>query len=587
VEVRLRQVRQGPDGIAEYADAEVSAEALTIGSAPDQTVQLLGKDVAAQHAVIRLAGSVMLLTARRRARLLVNGERSSSARLKPGDVVQIGGNRILVTPAPPGFDLALTIEPDMAVQKSELERAFRTDLERTWLSKRGSAWALLLLTPLLIFLIPLGTTLLHREARSTPVWLPDESLWSAGPLIPAHAQAAGEHCEACHRAFFLHVQDQECRKCHENVVDHVTAAHQAQTRLGPPGRCGECHEEHNSHSGSLVVRADSLCASCHAHSTELFGSLQLMPVSGFSQRGHPAFKATVLRPVPVRGGTEVFASLEPARPTASGAEQLVWQATRVPVAGGLESSNLKFSHRQHLDGRQVPPRRAGRPALTCSDCHVLQSDGAHFAPITMAGSCAGAGCHELSFDRKAPDRQLPHGKPRDAILLIEDYYAHRSLESSAQEEVSTRRRLPDEAAAPTQSCQGPPAARGACRAALEIINQFTRQGCVSCHQVTDSHDAVLSERFTVRPVRLVSDYLPGVHFSHRTHGVQKNLTGQAACLSCHAAQLSNDTAQLMIPDKGKCLACHSDTAARDRVELRCISCHAYHADRSERPSQHT
>jgi predicted CXXCH cytochrome family protein len=581
LEVQLRQLRQGPDGTPEYADAELSAETVTIGSAADQQVQLLGRDIAAAHAVIKGSGSSLTITARGSARLRVNGRFSRASRLKPKDVIEIAGNRISVTAPPPGFDLALTIELDAQVKKSEFESAFRTEIDQTWLSKRRTAWALFVVTPLVIFLIPFGATLMQREGRPLPGWLLDDGFWSAGPLTPAHAQAAGRRCEACHLEFFVHVKDQECRKCHTNIVDHVTSEHLTQTKLGPTARCGECHEEHNSAGGSLVVRAESLCVKCHARSEQLFGSLQLEAVSGFSQSRHPTFRATVLRPTAVAGAA--LASLA-GQSSPAGAETVVWRTVQVPVAGGLETSNLKFSHAEHLDGSRVQ-RRADSKPLECADCHALESDGAHFAPVTMATSCSG--CHELTFDERAPDRQLPHGKPRDAILLIQDYYAHKYMDGATVDEGPIRRRLPDSSAAQQVVCTGPPAQRGACRAQVEILTQFTRRGCVSCHEVTDHGGAVLQERFTVRPVRLVSDYLPGVHFSHRTHAVQKNLTGQAACLSCHGAKDSKDSRPLMIPDRGKCLECHGDTVARDRVELQCVSCHAYHADHSERPSPQT
>jgi predicted CXXCH cytochrome family protein len=586
VEVQLRQQRQGPDGIAEYADAEISAAEITIGSAPDQQVQLLGRSVASRHAVIRLAGRTVELTTRGGARVRINGRASGSARLSPGDVIEIERHRISVTTPAPGFDLALTVEPDTAVKKSELEKAFRTELTQTWISKRQTAWALVILTPLLIFVIPLLATTMNRQDRPAPAWLIDDAFWTAGPLIPAHAEAAGRRCEACHKAFFVTVQDQECRKCHENVVDHVSPAHLAETRLGPPARCGECHEEHNAQNGSLVLRSDTFCVKCHARSEQLFGTVHLAAVSGFSDAEHPAFTATVLNPSVLRGADLANLSDSGAFVTPAGAETLVWKPQRVPVAGGLETSNLKFSHAQHLGGR-VPPRRPGTKTLECVDCHVLGSDGAHFAPITMETTCAGGGCHDLAFDKQAPDRQLPHGKPRDAILLIQDYFAHKIVEPAPEEHGPPRRVLPDSTPT-TQPCQGEVGVtRARCLAEREVVTQFTVQGCVTCHQVKDIPRAPLQERFTVRPVRLVSDYLPGVHFSHRTHAVQKNLTGQAACLSCHAAERSEETSHLMIPDKGKCLECHAEGVARDRVELECVSCHAYHADHSERPSQHT
>ena len=43
MEALLRELHQGPDGIPEYRDTEISGAELTIGSAADQRIQLLGR----------------------------------------------------------------------------------------------------------------------------------------------------------------------------------------------------------------------------------------------------------------------------------------------------------------------------------------------------------------------------------------------------------------------------------------------------------------------------------------------------------------------------------------------------------------
>ena len=50
----LRELREGPDGIAEYYDTEITSKQLTIGSAADRNIQLLGRGIAPEHAVIVL-----------------------------------------------------------------------------------------------------------------------------------------------------------------------------------------------------------------------------------------------------------------------------------------------------------------------------------------------------------------------------------------------------------------------------------------------------------------------------------------------------------------------------------------------------
>jgi predicted CXXCH cytochrome family protein len=559
VQALLRLVRQGADGIPEYQDTEVSADILSIGSAADSSLQLLGSAVAASHAAIRRAGDGFSISARGASRFTLNGREVASAALAEGDFIGIGKHRLQRVAAPAGFDIAVEIQLDETAAPSEFERAFRTDLDQTWLSKRRTSWLLFLLVPLLAFAIPLFTAMSHRSNSQVrtpaPHWLPDDTSWSTGKLIPAHEQAAGQRCEACHRQFFTHVRDPDCRKCHENIEDHVAQTRLALTTLGPQQRCAECHREHDAPGNSLVVRANSVCTDCHADSHSRFGMLQVDAVSSLKQ--HPEFKASLLRPVKRQAGTGTL---------------LDWQTVRSVVGKAQEQSNLKFSHTQHLDANKVLRQNDSRP-LGCADCHVLAADGEHFTPVTMAAVCAS--CHELTFDEHAPQRQLPHGKPRDAMLMLEDYYARQAADPAASKEMVLRRRLPDRTSEMEQ-CTGAPFECGMRRAAQEILTQFTRRGCVSCHEVQDNHAADMRERFEVQPVRLQRDYFVDTHFSHRIHAIQKDLTGDAACLSCHKAKQSAQSADLLLPAARQCRECHADPGTAERVDLSCVNCHSYH-----------
>ena len=85
----LRELREGPDGIPEYHDTEISADELTIGAASDQRIQLLGRAVAPQHAVIRGSGGQLDLTCRSGQKVQLNGKAVSSARLSSSMRVMI------------------------------------------------------------------------------------------------------------------------------------------------------------------------------------------------------------------------------------------------------------------------------------------------------------------------------------------------------------------------------------------------------------------------------------------------------------------------------------------------------------------
>jgi predicted CXXCH cytochrome family protein len=556
MDVLLRQLRQGSDGAVEYEDTELAVDSLSVGSAADCTIQLLGEGVAATHAIIRGDRQQLSVLCSRGCRVVINGIKTATAALQVGDLIELEGHRLRRVEPPGGFDVAIEIEANTQVAASAYEQAFRTDLNSTWLSKRGAAWGLAVLVVVGAFLIPYGSISSQRAGGSPSPFLPSDQFWTAGPLIPAHQLAAGKHCGSCHEKIFIHVRDTACRECHKSIADHVQTAKLAKTELGAPQRCAQCHREHHAPATGLVVRDNTLCVDCHAKSETEFGTLKVKPVTGFSRTAHPAFTVSLIKP---------NAALN-----ASGLVE--WTAHQEPVATAKEQSNLKFSHSQHLDPAHVT-RSSDSRALGCSDCHTLSADGEHFIPVTMQRSCAS--CHELTFDPGAPDRQLPHGKPRDAVLLIQDYFARKAFDPTPAATSLQRRRLPDQQVEESV-CNGPPFTCAMRRAQTEIENQFKTRGCASCHNVTDTHGKDLPDRFEVAPVRLTRDYFPGVHFNHRMHAVQKDKNGDEACLSCHAVKKSKSSVDVFVPDLPKCLECHSDHLVTDRVTLQCSSCHSYH-----------
>jgi predicted CXXCH cytochrome family protein len=557
VETLLRQVRDGAQG-DEYLDSQLSGTQVTIGSSAQCDVQLLGPGILPQHATLRASGASgaggAQLSARRGARIGVRGKQVAGAALAVGDDITVGTHRLTLVAPPAGFDLALEIRVDPAIGASEFATAFRTSLDDTWLSRRRMAWVLFALVVVAGLALPLRFALAPKAIVGAPHWLPSDSLWSTGPLTAAHRQATGSNCRACHESVFVPVRDAACRICHQTTHDHVTAAQRVGTTLPPDSHCEACHREHDESFTSIVRRDDALCTNCHARSKELFGKLPTLPVAGFSKKTHPAFRATVWQPGPGE-----------------------WNKALAPVATASEQSNLKFSHAQHLDADRVQRQRDGQK-LACADCHVALRDGEHFAPVTMDKACSN--CHELTFDPNAPKRQLPHGKPRDAILLIQDYYTRQAVNPERRLDEREKRRLPDRRD-PEVVCTDSPVACAILRARTEVENQFSRRGCVSCHQVQDTGAAELADRFLVLPVRLTSDYFPTARFSHRAHAVQGEKTGDAACLTCHRADRSQQSTELLLPDIGRCTTCHGDLRTSADVPLGCGSCHGYHPESEE------
>jgi predicted CXXCH cytochrome family protein len=583
MDVLLRRIELAADGRSSAADAALAVDRITVGSAAECTIQLVGRAVAPLHAYINGSEGRARIRCVARCRMTVNGKSLRSATLAVGDAAEISGHRLTILTPPAGFDVAIEVRPDPTIGVKDYEKAFRTELTQTWLSARLMSWTLIFAVLALGLISPLWMIHRHRAQQPTVRGLPDDALWSSGPLTSAHAHAAGRKCDSCHQAFFSPVQDGACRECHKDSNDHVSKARRALASLEDSKRCGECHREHVGELARAVIRDDHLCVGCHADADRKFAALKVTRVTGFEKSAHPAFDVQLSKLGP---------HYDPA------ADDYQWISYRTPLRNAREASNLEFKHAHHLDSNRVTRLDTGEP-LGCSDCHKLNSAD-RFAPITMATSCAS--CHKLVFDAGAPDRQLPHGDAPDAIAVIEDYFNKKYTDPPPKTLRVVKSPLPDHLLDPGLSmdvdpCQGPPipCARARAKAAIEI--QFNDIGCKLCHTVDPIDTPDIHKKYHIRPVRLGSSYFPDLKFSHKTHQVQGDLSGDAACESCHAARDSQSSSQLLLPDVEKCLSCHRDlngagaitaTATVPRngasihveadkvVTLQCTSCHEYH-----------
>ena len=560
MDILIREQLDGASGFETFQDTELQGERISIGSAPDQQIQLLGDGIGARAAEIVRSGGDFVIKSAGKTPLTVNGKPVRSATLKPGTIVELGGNRIEVIESPPGFDLALLLRRSAEADGADFERAFVTSLEQGGLSMRRWAWGMAAAVLLLAFALPLASLYLRDAEADAPRWLPSDALWTSGPLHPVHALAAGDNCSLCHSDPFVQVQDKDCSECHEEVEDHLSPklldAHPENAI-----RCASCHREHNEPASTLIVRADSLCTDCHADDEKMDIVPELETVSGFDEQRHPGFRARLLKP-----GTEE-------------GEKEKWVASREPLEKAKEQSNLKFPHDVHLDAEKVTWKTDDEP-LVCADCHELNNDREHFAKITMERRCAE--CHELTFDPAFPDRQLPHGKPEEVIFTLEGHYLKRLSDPDYKPVRVKKRRRPDQRKKRPLVCNDPTYGCALQKAARDTEDQFTRRGCVSCHEVAVYPERDLYFRYDVKPVRLASDYFPDARFDHGSHrnmkypDDEKTLSGDAACKSCHEADASKESSDLLLPDRDNCASCHRSERASDIVPMQCISCHAYH-----------
>ncbi len=342
--IRQSVVRKG--GKKAYHDLEVDESEITIGSAATNIIRLSGEGVAPEHAVLLVNEDAARLRAVGKQRVVVNEKAVRRARVREGDLLELGANVIEILPTPPGFDLAVKVETAGEDDEYHVPDRYSTHLQHTGLSKRRPAWGLAILVLVLFFGLPFTLSRLPvTEETKFPAFLTD-AIWTSGELHPRHQLATDNDCSACHVELFLRVRDEACLECHQPVWGHAEPDRMLAHGL-VNDRCGACHREHNDAS-MLVDQSSAACTNCHAF--ESFAN------------GHPDFSS-----YPYSGRTGII-----------------------------------FDHTLHRNNNF---RKTGR-AFNCSDCHDLDGAGQQMVVGSFENTCVD--CHGNSAT-KNPSKIFHHG----------------------------------------------------------------------------------------------------------------------------------------------------------------------------------
>lgn len=551
-------IRTQPGGGAPGTERRFDVARLRLGRGAEQDVVLNDLRVALEHAEILqaqgLLGPVLRIEARSALPLWINGGSSAGSDLSPGDEIALGRYVLRVLKAPAGIDLALDLIERHAAHDgrgASRETLRQTPADAGW-SRRRLAWGLFLLVLLGGLLLPMamiGSAMEPAEApnRERPrKTLPGfDILWNSGPLSSAH-HALQNDCAACHQTPFEPAADGACRGCHEPLREHAsTVASLAQPPFSGQ-QCTDCHREHNGLDG-LVPRDNGACTDCHAQPLST-GTARVEAAPDFS-RSHPPFRVRLAR----REG-DIFA----------------WPAVRQDdPAAKCQDSGLKFPHDLHLAAGGIDGPE-GRERMACGDCHQPNADRSGFLPVTMAAHCAD--CHRLDFDPADPGHELPHGKPEQAVRIVRDYYAAQALTGRAPPPPEAGRRRPGEASSAAAIGRTPSWA--AARAEQALRDVFERRTCFYCHTVT--RDGPPEAPWRIAPVAPQRLAFAGSVFPHSAHATE-------TCASCHAAETSKRTEEVLLPDIARCRDCHGDTGAMTETPSSCQSCHGYHTHVLESP----
>ena len=582
--IRCKLVEQvHPDATEAVArvDRAVAGETLSLGRAASCKIYLPDPRVRLEHATIRRAEDGFLYVDAA-GPVFVNQRPETTVRLALGQTITIGPYDFVVEALQDGaarataqLTLAFALRASALAQASAGLARSGVGLRESWVTRRRLSWIASLLVLALCAALPAwhayhpqpaqGTAAASAATGGAPAqwaaWVLArttrlDTFWNPGPLSSAHQNFA-QDCRACHAKPFERVADASCTHCHKGVGAHASNAVVEQSAFGGQ-RCATCHKDHQGPGSMRVVDAMG-CVQCHSDVRRHAPKTLLGNVSDFA-RDHPAFRL----------------SMPPSTPGSA--------VLRVAQTPSLKNDPaLKFPHELHLDRRGIkspegPAATGGRVQLECASCHTLDGPTARYQPVRMDRHCQG--CHRLSVDPQAPERQVPHAAPEVVRTAVREIYASLAVDRFPASLVTVNSLLQRPAA------QAPEArATGAARWVQEqsektlasMIDKPTGE-CRTCHTVSAQPATPGKPRsWSVAAVGGSSHWLPHSRFSHTQHT-------NTDCASCHQAGKSRLASDILVPDIKVCQGCHTGAKAEgDKVVSRCESCHGFH-DKTPHPA---
>jgi hypothetical protein len=360
--------------------------------------------------------------------------------------------------------------------------------------------------------------------------------------------------------------DHRCEECHEKNPPFGT---KKEYDLHEPNvvenrACSICHQEHLG-PGPMKKVADSQCASCHADQSVMTASAEYgkkIPEDRFHLRVHPPEQIVFERPRPPNGYTQVFSSFD--RPATQGGHpefQLIREKASDP-------DTLRFNHARHFS---TEVSLKGQK-LTCNFCHQPEPGGQFYQRVSFAANCQT--CHALLFDTNNPQLHVPHGEVKLVRTFLRTLKAQYALlphpgdtKTFVAEQMSRLRRdfRSDSEVERAIFFETNPYKPDWPRERPEpAMTRAKFNGCAVCHEVK-----MQGREISVTPPCLVDRWMPQANFNHAKHT-------SVSCEECHTqARQSKETSQVLMPDKAKCISCHSPE--KKIASSGCITCHTYHA----------
>lgn len=548
-----------------------SADSLSIGRDPAGDIGLEDLAVLPQHARVIVEGQRLIVEAVGTLGFDHDGRRVMRAEIDTasGGELGFGAHRLTISPTTDadGPATGITIERVGAVSHSAGDRDEGRAFSLVGLvpGRRLSAWGFALLTLAAFLVAPILAFQQSRGIEERPDRFHADESWSSGPLSSAHTSLA-QDCQSCHVEPFVAVRDTACVACHDDAHDHadpnrlLTARGVPQglraleVRVAsafnrPQGRCVDCHTEHEG-AGPMPATAQRFCSDCHADMDSRLTDTRIANAGDFGT-AHPQFRPRVA--------------------TVPGNPPTIRRVTWSPDV--TDNAGLIFPHDAHLDTRGGAAQMARRlglgRALECSSCHQPTEDGVRFQPVDMERDCQQ--CHSLALETiGGVVRTLRHGEPAQVAADIYALYRSTGPPRPLTWNAIGRRRPGDFALGGTQAIYRRAQTARPARADAAVRAVFSRGGvCAECHVIAPPVRGNAAWRVT--PVFQQSRYMTGGWFDHGPHE-------QEECASCHTAESSTLSSDLLIPGIATCRDCHGGEGSASDVPSSCAMCHDYHVD---------
>ena len=350
----------------------------------------------------------------------------------------------------------------------------------------------------------------------------DKTTLSPGVLSKAHTKFNND-CTRCHTVAWHTVLDKDCFECHrDKKIPHN------ENQIRTPN-CTQCHFEHKGNP-LLADIEDRFCTQCHSDlkvKGYIPSSTYETEILGF-ESGHPEFAVAVR--LSEQNGKMV----------------------RVRLADNnnlKDNTPIKLNHKVHLKPNLRGPD--GPENLRCENCHRVDASGEYTLPIEYERDCQR--CHTLEFlDRFSKAKVVvSHEAPDIVRRFLQNYYREYAINNI------NRLGLGGNVNAVNQLVSS------GVRDAEGVL--FTKKQCDKCHTIKE----IASGLYEVEKPKIPLRWLPHSRFDHELH--VKNL--RLKCSSCHEAEKSEMTTDVLMPSIDKCQECHS---LEDGAKTECVLCHLYH-----------